>query len=319
MEYRRVGRSGLRVSAVSVGGWLTLGASVDHDAAAEILEAAVEGGVNFIDLADIYAFGAAESAAGRFLERYCATPGNQRSDLVISSKAFWPMSDDPNDQGLSRKHLFESVDKSLRRLHTDYLDIYFCHRFDPDTPLAETARAMNDLVAKGKVLYWGTSVWTAAQLTEVTDLCERRGWVLPIVEQPRYNLVDRSIEDEVLPAVRDLGMGLVCWSPLAQGLLTGKYDGGVPEGSRGSTTQWLDNTLTEANLARVRELTAIAADLGVEVGSLALAWLLLRPGITSVITGATRPEQVRANLSAATIELDDEVVARIGRLFAREI
>lgn len=316
MKYRRVGSSGLKVSTVSIGGWLTLGATVDQADAQPILWRAVESGINFIDLADVYARGEAERATGRFLADYCATPGKSRSDLVVSSKVFWPMGDGPNDRGLSRKHVIESCNASLRRLGTDYIDVYFCHRFDPDTPIAETARAMDDLVRAGKVLYWGTSVWTADQLREVAAVCHENGWTAPIVEQPRYNLIDRDIEhDGVLQAARDLEVGLVVWSPLAQGLLTGKYDSGVPAGSRGATSAWLERILTPANIERVRKLGAIASQRGITTGQLALAWLLHQDGITSVITGATRPDQVTANVAAASVELDPATLGAIGALF----
>lgn len=315
MEYRRVGRSGLRVSALSIGGWLTIGGTVDTTHSCRIFHAAVDGGMNFIDLADVYALGAAEKAAGAFLDEFTGG-GRSRSDLVISSKVFWPTGDGPNDRGLSRKHVIESCEKSLRRLNTDYVDIYFAHRFDPETPLEETARAMDDLIRAGKALYWGTSCWTASQLTEVVSLCDRLGLHRPIVEQPRYNLIDRDIErDSVQTTAQALGVGLVVWSPLAQGLLSGKYDRGCPEGSRGAMTNWLDRVLTEENLDRVRALGEIAAELGTSTAALSLAWLSHQPGITSVITGATRVEQVEANLRAAELTLDARVQERIAGLF----
>ena len=315
MEYRRVGRSGLRVSALSIGGWLTIGGTVDTTHSCRIFHAAVDGGMNFIDLADVYALGAAEKAAGAFLDEFTGG-GRSRSDLVISSKVFWPTGEGPNDRGLSRKHVIESCEKSLRRLNTDYVDIYFAHRFDPETPLEETARAMDDLIRAGKALYWGTSCWTASQLTEVVSLCDRLGLHRPIVEQPRYNLIDRDIErDSVQTTAQALGVGLVVWSPLAQGLLSGKYDRGCPEGSRGAMTNWLDRVLTEENLDRVRALGEIAAELGTSTAALSLAWLSHQPGITSVITGATRVEQVEANLRAAELTLDARVQERIAGLF----
>lgn len=309
MQYRRVGAAGLKVSAISLGGWITFGGSIDEGATRRILASAVERGINFIDLADAYARGGAERTVGRILPEY------ERSKLVISSKLFWPMSDDPNDRGLSRKHIRESVERSLRNLGTDYLDLYFCHREDPETPLGETARAMDDLVRQGKILYWGTSVWSATNLRAVTELCHANGFVPPTVEQPQYSLLERGIEAEVLPAARELGMGLVVWSPLAGGMLTGKYDRGVPVGSRGATSRWLEPYLNEDVLGRVRAFTALARERGVEPSQLALAWLLDRPEVSSVITGATRSEQLEQNLAALEVELDGDLRRRLGELF----
>lgn len=311
MEYRRVGSSGLRVSAISLGGWLTFGGSVEEGEARRVLDAAIEGGINFVDLADVYAKGRAEETVGRFLE------GRRRQELVLSSKAFWPMSEDVNDRGLSRKHLFESVEGSLRRLNTDYLDLYFCHREDPETPLDETLRAMEDLVRQGKVLYWGTSCWSPATLIKAQGIARLRGWTPPLVEQPRYNLLDRHIEKRIVPVTRSAGMGLVVWSPLAGGALTGKYDDGVPAGSRGAETSWLDDALTDENLPKLRRLSALASERGCAPAQLALAWALARPGITSVITGASRAEQVHENLRALEIEVDDELDSELDALFPR--
>lgn len=233
MEYRRLGKAGIRVSEVSLGAWLTYGGSVENETAAECIRTALDHGINFIDVADVYARGEAEHVVGSVIRDY------KRSDLVISSKVFWPLSDNVNDRGLSRKHIMESIDKSLQRLGTDYLDLYFCHRYDDDTPLEETVRAMSDLVQAGKVLYWGTSVWEAAQLESAVNIAREYGGYPPQVEQPRYNLLDRHIEPEIMPMAAKHGMGLVVWSPLAQGILTGKYNDGVPAGSRGADTSWL--------------------------------------------------------------------------------
>ncbi len=316
MQYRQVGNSGLRISAVSIGGWLTIGGTVDYGLSRRLLHAAYDGGVNFIDLADVYATGEAEKATATFLKEFRHCEGRDRSNLVISSKVFWPMSDGPNDRGLSRKHILESCDKSLQRLGTDYLDIYFCHRFDPETPVEETARAMDHLVRSGKVLYWGTSCWTAEQLTNVTEICDKLGLYRPIVEQPRYNLIDRDIErDGVRDAAQELGMGLVVWSPLAQGMLTGKYNGGVPDDSRGGTSEWLDRVINDETLQKVREFSSVAEDLGTTPAALALTWLTHQPGITSVITGATKVEQVEANLAAAQLELDQSTLDKVASLF----
>ncbi len=309
MEYRNVGRTGLKVSTIAIGGWLTFGKSVEDETAHDILRAALDEGVNFIDVADIYARGESERVVGELLSDL------KRSDLVISSKVFWPMSDNPNDKGLSRKHIMESVEASLRRLKTDYLDIYFCHRWDPHTPVEETVRAMEDLIRQGKLLYWGTSMWSAEQLRLATHVADRRNGYAPVVEQPRYNLIHREIEAAVAPTCGELGMGLTVWSPLAQGLLTGKYNDGVPEGSRGATGDWLEGDLNAQNLARVRELCDIANAMGAKPGQLALAWCLHQPHLTSVITGASRTSQLKENVAAASLKLDAEVLAKLDALF----
>lgn len=311
MNYRHVGKTGLRVSEISLGGWITLGGTIDREHSDRIIDAALGAGINFIDLADVYANGRAEEVAGR------AIAGRRRGDVVISSKVFWPMSKNPNDRGLSRKHIIESCEASLKRLGTDYLDLYFCHRWDEKTPLEETVRAMEDLIRQGKVLYWGTSVWTAEQIAAACSTAERFNAYAPVVEQPRYNLFDRHIEDDgVLAACRERGIGLVVWSPLAQGMLAGKYDQGVPEGSRASETKWLDGHLTDDNIRRSQQFSALAREAGHEPGQVALAWLLRRPEISSVITGASRTGQLESNLAAMEIQLDEELVKRIEAIFA---
>ena len=300
----------MKVSSVSLGAWLTYGGSVENQTAAECLRTAIDNGINFIDVADIYARGEAEKVVGGVIKDY------KRSDLVISSKVFWPMSDHVNDKGLSRKHIMESIDKTLQRLGTDYLDIYFCHRYDPETPLEETVRAMSDLVHAGKVIYWGTSVWEADQIEAAVSLAREHNGYLPQVEQPRYNMLDRHIEPEIIPACARHGLGLTVWSPLAQGLLTGKYNNGIPEGSRGAETDWLKGELTEANVAKVKALSAIAADHSITMGQLALAWVLRRPEISSVITGATKSSHVLDNIKAADVKLSADVLGRIEEILA---
>ncbi len=309
MQYRKLGSCGLKVSTVSIGGWLTAGGSVQDHVFHDVIRASIEGGINFIDLADIYARGEAERVVGRLLGDY------KRSDLVLSSKAFWPMTDNVNDRGLSRKHLMESCEKSLQRLGTDYLDIYFCHRMDPEVSCEETTRAMEDLIRQGKVLYWGTSVWSGPGMREAHAAAEKFNAYAPVVEQPMYNLLDRGIESVVAPTARTLGMGLVVWSPLAGGILTGKYNDGVPPTSRGATTQWLESWLTEENLGRVKQLGEIAAELEITMAQLSLAWILHQPGVSSVITGASRPSHVESNLAAADVVLNADTLARIDRLF----
>lgn len=311
MEYRFVGDSGLRISELSLGGWLTFGGSVkDQQIAREIIEKAYDNGVNFFDIADSYARGESEKMMGQVLKQY------PRHTLVVSSKVYWPMSDDINDRGLSRKHIMESIDKSLQRIGTDYLDIYFCHRWDENTPLLETMRAMDDLIHQGKILYWGTSEWSAEQIQEANDLAEQYGLYPPQVEQPQYNLIVRNrFEQEIMPTASENGMGLVVWSPLASGVLTGKYDDGIPEGSRLAANEWLRDNLTEERIQAVRDMKAIADDVGVTRAELALAWALRQEAISSVITGATKVNQLESNLKAASVELSDDVLNRLDEIF----
>ncbi|HUY76902.1 MAG TPA: aldo/keto reductase family protein, partial [Ktedonobacterales bacterium] len=300
MQYRRLGSAGMQVSAVALGGWINFGeGKMGEENARQIVEAAYEQGINFYDLADVYERGEAERQMGGVLKRY------PRNTLVISSKLFWQMSDDVNDRGLSRKHIMESIDRSLERLQTDYLDIYFCHRYDERTPLLETARAMNDLIQRGKILYWGTSEWSGAQLAEATALCERYNLYPPQAEQPQYSMLYRErVETEILPVTEPRGIGLVVWSPLAQGMLTGKYDDGLPEGSRFAKDEGMrERFVTDENVAKARNLKVVADELGVTRSQLALAWALRQPGVSCVITGATRPDQVTENVRAADVTL----------------
>ena len=242
-----------------------------------------------------------------------------RHELVISSKVFWPMSDDVNDRGLSRKHIMESVERSLKRIGTDYLDLYFCHRFDPETPLEETMRAMDDLVHQGKVLYWGTSEWTGAQLEEAAQLADQRNLYAPRVEQPQYSLIARQqVEAFIEPAVRATGMGMVVWSPLASGLLTGKYDDGIPSESRLGRMTWLKEAIhTEQNLESVRKMKALADELGCSRAQLALAWTAAQKGVSSVITGANRLSQLEENLTSLDVTMTAEIQNRLDEIFPR--
>jgi voltage-dependent potassium channel beta subunit len=244
----------------------------------------------------------------------------QRETLVISSKVFWPTFPGPNGRGLSRKHIFESIHASLRRLGTDYVDLYFCHRYDPDTPFEEVARAMDDLVHQGKVLYWGTSEWEAYQIAEVYSACREFGLVPPSMEQPQYNLFHRKrVEDHIMPLARDLGMGLTTFSPLYFGILTGKYNDGIPAGSRASHEDmaWLRERITPERIAIVRQLTTLAQELGLTTSQLAIAWVLRRKEVSSVITGASRLEQLDENLAAAEAveKLTNDILERIDAIF----
>ena len=316
MEYRRLGQAGTKVSVLSLGGWTTFGGSVqEQEIADDIIVKAYEAGINFFDIADIYAKGASEEMMGKVLAKF------PRHTLVISSKVFWPMSDDVNDRGLSRKHIMESIDKSLQRIGTDYLDIYFCHRYDHETPVEETVRAMDDLIRQGKILYWGTSEWTGAQIQEAVTIAERYNLYRPQVEQPQYNLIERKkVEDDVIPVGADKnGMGLVIWSPLASGVLTGKYDDGIPEDSRLGRLDWLREGVMKRDdnpIERTKALKPIADELGVTRAQLALAWTIQRPQISSAITGATKLSQLEDNLGALDIVLDDDVMAHLDEIFA---
>jgi voltage-dependent potassium channel beta subunit len=309
MKCRPLGRSGLKVSEVSLGSWLTLGSSVDREATREIVHRAYDLGINFFDTADVYASGQAEEVLGHALR---AIP---RRYLVIASKAFFPMSEHPNDRGLSRKHLFESVEASLRRLGTDYLDLHQCHRADPETPLEETVCAYEDLIRQGKVLYWGVSEWSGAQIGEACRLADRRVAYRPVSNQPQYSLLRRKIEAEVLPACEREGVSQIVYSPLGQGVLSGKYSGGAkPSGSRATDTQrnrFMGAYLEPETLARVDRLRPIASELGITPAQLALAWCLRRPSVASVIIGATRPSQLEENAKASGVEIPAELLARI--------
>ena len=312
MTYRPLGRCGTKVSTLSLGGWTTFGGSITSERTTrEILHAAFDAGVNFFDIADVYALGAAETIMGK------AFAALARHHLVISSKCFWPMSKDVNDRGLSRKHIVESVNASLKRIGTDYLDILFCHRFDEETPLEETVRAMEDLIRQGKLLYWGTSEWTGAQIREAHAIADKHGAYGPQVEQPQYSLLARGkVEGDVQPAAQAHGMGLVVWSPLASGLLTGKYDDAVPKDTRLARIDWLRKQLFEGDgRDKARAMKAIADEVGCSRTQLALAWAAAQPGISSVILGASSLGQLRENLGALEVAISDEVHKALDTIF----
>jgi len=315
MHYRRLGRSGLKVSEISLGAWVTFGNQIEKQTASDLIHAAYDQGINYFDNADAYASGEAETVMGQAIRDL------PREALVISSKVFWPTMPGPNGRGLSRKHITESIHASLRRLGTEYVDLYFCHRYDPDTPLEEVARTMDDLVHQGKVLYWGTSEWQASQIANMMGICRQYGLNPPSMEQPQYNLFHRRrFEDEISPICREHGLGITTFSPLYQGLLTGKYNESIPDGSR-ATLQgmpWVRDRITPDRVAKVRQLTQIAGTLELTTAQLSLAWILRRKEISSVITGATRLEQLDENLAAADAvdKLTDEVMDQIDAVFA---
>ena len=315
MQYRRLGRSGLRVSSVSLGSWLTIGNTVEQSTSDDLVHAAFERGVNLFDTADVYNKGEGEIALGKAIRDL------PRHRLVLASKCYFPMSDDANDRGLSRKHVVESVHKSLGRLGTDYLDLYQCHRPDDETPLEETAMAMDDLIRQGKVLYWGVSYWPADRIGRTVRMCHDNGWHAPISNQPPYSLLDRGIEDDVLPTCAELGVGQIVFSPLAQGVLTGKYRRGSrpDEGTRAASERvghFVERFLTDANLAKVEELVALAGEVGHTPAQLALAWCLRLDAVASVIVGASKLDQLEDNLGAPDVDLGKDLAARIEAIFA---
>jgi len=304
----------MRVSEISLGAWLTYGGTVEDETSIQLIHQALEAGINFIDIADVYSGGKAEEVVGKALEG----DTYNRKDYILSSKVFWPMSDKPNDSGLSRKHIMDSIENTLDRLNQDYLDIYYCHRFDWLTPLEETVMAMDDLVRDGRVRYWGTSVWSAAQIERAVGIAKEIGARLPAVEQPRYNMLDRHIELEIMESSRYHGIGITPWSPLAQGVLTGKYNNDIPEGSRGTRSEFMKRDLTDEKLSKVRKLTELATEMNISMSQLALAWILRRSEITSVITGATKQEQLEQNLGAVDVELSSDKLQYIEEILANK-
>ncbi|NPA93266.1 MAG: aldo/keto reductase [Chloroflexi bacterium] len=310
MHYRRLGRSGIKVSEISYGAWVTFGNQLSVAEARELIHMAYDHGINFFDNADIYARGQAEIIMGKAIE------GIPREALVLSSKVFWPTMPGPNGRGLSRKHIMESIHASLRRLNTDYLDIYYCHRFDPDTPVEEVVYTMNILIQQGKILYWGTSEWTGAQIVEAIGIARQHHLIPPTVEQPQYNMFHRrQVEIDLAPVAQKFGIGLTTWSPLYSGILTGKYNNGIPEGSRAALENmaWIRDRITPEVIAKVKALETVANELGITTAQLAIAWLLRRKDVSSVITGASRLEQLKENLGAAEAveKLNDEILERI--------
>jgi voltage-dependent potassium channel beta subunit len=314
MEYRRLGSSGLKVSVLSFGSWVTFGPQVRDHLAVDCLNAAYEGGVNFFDNAEAYAHGESEEIMGKAI----AELGWARHSYVLSTKIFWGLHDEPNMKNtLNRKYLFQAIDGSLERFGLDFVDLLFCHRADPETPIEETVWAMSDIVSSGKALYWGTSEWTADEIRAAWDIAERHHLHKPVMEQPQYNLFSRRrVEKEYARLYDDIGLGLTTWSPLASGLLSGKYLDGIPEGSRASLPgyEWLRKGLTDKEQnAKVQRLKAIADRLDVTLSQLSIAWCAANPRVSTVITGASRVEQVTENLGAmdALAQLTPEVLREI--------
>lgn len=315
MPYNRLGRSGLKVSALSFGSWVTFGTQVDTTLANECLTAAKDAGVNFFDNAEAYAGGQSEQIMGDAI----AELGWARHEYVISTKIFWGIHKDvPNMANtLNRKYLMQAIDGSLERLGLDFVDLLFCHRPDPHTPIEETVWAMSDIVSSGKALYWGTSEWSADEIRAAWDIADRRNLHKPVMEQPQYNLFEtKRVEKEYARLYEDIGLGLTTWSPLASGLLSGKYADGIPEGSRASLPgyEWLRDLLTDGDKnAKVRELGELAARLDVTTSQLAIAWCAKNPNVSTVILGASNVDQVHENLGAlkALEQLDDDVMAEI--------
>ncbi len=319
MEYRRLGRSGLKVSVLSFGSWVTFGSRIDGDLARDSLKMAYEAGVNFFDNAEAYAGGRSEEIMGKALREL----GWPRWSYVVSTKLFWGIHDAINMRNtLNRKYLMQAIDASLQRFGLDFVDLVFCHRPDPETPIEETVWAMHDIVSSGKALYWGTSEWSADELRAAYAVAGRHHLHAPVMEQPEYNLFRRErVEVEYARLYEDHGLGLTTWSPLASGLLTGKYLEGVPEDSRGALPgyEWLRTRLTDAERnAAVREFVGVAAELSCTPAQLAIAWCARNPHVSTVITGASRIDQLRENLGALEVleRLDDGVAARLEAIFA---
>ncbi|MFQ5399048.1 MAG: potassium channel beta subunit family protein [Anaerolineae bacterium] len=318
MEYRRLGKSGLKISALSFGSWVTFGRQMDVDKALESMTVAYDAGVNFFDNAEVYAHGQSEQIMGQALKK----AGWRRDSYIVSSKVMWGSVPDakPTQQGLNRKHIVEACHQALERLQVEYLDLYFCHRPDPEVPMEEVVRSMTDLIRQGKVFYWGTSEWSAQQIMEAYSVARQYNLIPPTMEQPQYHMFHRrTVEVEYARLYETIGLGTTIWSPLASGILTGKYNDGIPADSRMNLPgyEWLremfESEEWQQRLAVVRELTAVAGELGTTMARMAIAWCLKNPHVSSVITGASRPEQVADNMKALDVvaQLSDDVMEKI--------
>ena len=315
MQHRYLGNSGLKVSEISYGNWITHGSQIEEDAAVACVNAALDSGITTFDTADVYAGTRAESVLGRALS------GQRREGLELFTKVFWPTGEGPNDRGLSRKHIRESIDASLRRLGVDYVDLYQAHRYDHETPLEETVRAFDDLVRAGKVLYVGVSEWDAAQIRRAVEIADEMGFDRLVSNQPQYSMLYRVIEAEVVPTSVELGLGQVVWSPVAQGILTGKYLPGQPPpaGSRATdptSGHFTERLRTDEILTAVQNLRPLAEQAGLSMAQLAVAWVLQHDFVSSAIVGATRPEQVIENVAASGVTLDADLMAAIDDVLA---
>lgn len=313
MQYRQLGNSGLRISEISLGTWLTVGMGIERDTAFRCMQEAIDNGINFMDTADIYNKGESEKVVGEFLKNI------NRAEIIIGTKVFGPMSDNWMTQGLSIRHIRNACEASLQRLKTDYIDLYQCHRYDIDTPIEETCYAMHNLIERGYILYWGVSQWSAVQITNAVRICEKNGWQKPISNQPIYNMLNRSLEVDVMDVCHKEKIGLVVYSPLSQGLLTGKYTkGNIPLDSRAASkvmNNWFPNArLTEDFFIKMDKLKSLAKGLNISVSNMALAWILFKSPITSCIVGASKPEQVADNISVQNIQLNAEQIAQIDEI-----
>lgn len=318
MNYRHLGKAGIQVGELSFGSWVTFHTQSGVRDAIEMMAAAYDAGVNFFDNAEVYANGKSEEIMGAALRKL----GWRRGSYLVSTKLFWGLHDSPNEKNtLNRKYLIEGIDGSLKRLDLDYVDILFCHRADPATPVEETVRAMHDIIQCGKALYWGTSEWEASEILAAIDIAEKHHLHKPVVEQPIYNLFERHrFGPAYEPVYKDHGYGSTTWSPLASGTLTGKYQQGVPQDSRGALPgyEWLQKQLTDSNrLAKVEKLSVLADDMGATLAQFALAWCLQNPHVSTVLTGASRVAQVRENMKAVSFvdAFTDDVMAEIDRIF----
>lgn len=312
MQYRRLGQWGIKVSVIGLGSWLTYGRAVGEDVARTCIRRAYERGVTFFDTANVYGRGRAEETIGRAVAEF------PRDSVVLATKVYFPMGEGPNDRGLSRKHVTEQLHHSLRRLGTEYIDLYQCHRYDRATPLEETCSVMNDLVRAGKILYWGVSEWNADQIAAAVMLCRARGWSEPASNQPQYSALWRRIEERVLPACAQYGLGNVVWSPLAMGVLTGKYASvkEPPSGTRasGQELEMMEDYFKQPILDAVQRVVPLAKEAGCTLSQLSLAWCLRRPEVSSTIVGATRPEQIDDNAAAGSLTVDPAIFARMDEI-----